>query len=231
MVPVVGSTAGLGGSNFRTSLQLLNTQTSGSIRGKLVFHPAGTTDSATDPAISYVLGAGEVRTFTDLGAAFGRSGIGSLDLLTTQTSATPVMVTQVFNDAGSAGSSGLSEDFVALTDSRVLNMGDTGYLVAPIDLSRTRFNVGVRSLLSGATVLIVLRGANGTPIRTITRTYPASWFEQVGSTAFLSGVSLENSQSISITVLSGSVVVYGATTDNVTNDPALQYATVAADDL
>jgi hypothetical protein len=30
-----------------------------------------------------------------------------------------------------------------------------------------------------------------------------------------------------ITVIDGSAVVYGATTDNVTNDPSVQYALVA----
>lgn len=225
IVPVVGSVAGSGGSNFRTSLQLLNAQGSGSISGKLVFHPANASGTTSDPTIAYTLGAGEVRTFPDLGAAFGRPGIGSIDVMTTQTSPTPLIVTRVFNDAGAAGTAGLSEDYVDVKDSRVLNMGDTGYLVAPVELAKTRFNIGVRSLLAGATVSIVLRASNGAVLRTLTKTYRPNWFEQVDSTVFLGGVPLGDSQSISITVLTGSVIVYGATTDNVTNDPALQYAT------
>ena len=41
---------------------------------------------------------------------------------------------------------------------------------------------------------------------------------------FLEGLPLGSNQSITIDVVSGSLFLYGATADNRTNDPALQFA-------
>lgn len=230
VIPVVGSAAGTGGSNFRTSLQLLNVGGAGSITGKLVFHPAGTSGTASDPTVTYTVGPGQVVTYADVAAAFGRSGVGSLDLLTTQTAAKPLIVTRVFNDAGAAGTSGLAEDLIDLDDHRVLNAGFTGYLITPVEPGKTRFNIGIRTLLAGAAVTVVLRDANGALLRTLTRTYLPNWFEQVDASTFLGGTAIAGNQSIAITVTSGSAVVYGSTTDNTTNDPAIQYASAPRTD-
>ncbi len=40
------------------------------------------------------------------------------------------------------------------------------------------------------------------------------------------GVPVSANQTITISVIDGSVIVYGATTDNVTNDPSVQFAQV-----
>jgi hypothetical protein len=60
--------------------------------------------------------------------------------------------------------------------------------------------------------------------RTLSRTYPPSYFEQRDSTAFLDGATLAASDTIAVSVVSGSAIVYGATVDNRTNDPSLQLA-------
>lgn len=84
MIPVVGSAAGSNGANFKTSLQLLfgAPTSSGSLTGKLVFHPAGTSGTSSDPTVTYNVGAGQVVTYPDIVAAFARSGLGSIDLVT-----------------------------------------------------------------------------------------------------------------------------------------------------
>ncbi len=226
VLPVAGSVAGSGGSNFRTSLQLLHPGgTAGSMTGKLVFHPASTSGTSFDPTITYTLSPGQVLAYEDIATAFGRSGVGSIDLLTTQTAAKPLIVARVFNDAGAAGTSGLTEEVIDVADARVINSGSTAYLVTPVDPAKTRFNVGVRTLLSGATLTITLRDSNGGAIRTFTKSYLPNWFEQVGSTTFVGNTVIAGNQSIAITVTSGSAIVYGSTTDNTTNDPAIQYAT------
>lgn len=225
-IPVVGSTAGGSGSNFKTSMQLLfgAPGSSGSITGKLVFHPSNNSGSASDPTITYNVGAGQVVTYPDIVATFGRSGLGSVDLITAPSATKPVIITRVFNDAGTLGTSGLTEDVIDPSDTRVINTGFTAFLVTPADPSKTRFNIGVRTFFSGATLTAVLRDTNGTALKTVTKTYLPNWFEQVDSTSFFTGTAIGPNQSISISVSVGSAVVYGSTTDNTTNDPNIQFA-------
>ena len=225
-IPVVGSTAGGSGSNFKTSLQILYGApgTSGSITGKLVFHPAGTSGSASDPTVTYAVGAGVVQTYPDIVATFGRSGLGSVDLITTPNATKPVIITRVYNDAGAAGTAGLTEDVIDPADTRVINAGFTAFLVTPVDPTKTRFNIGVRTGFSGATLTAVLRDTNGIAIKTVAKSYQPNWFEQVDSTTFFGGTAIGPNQSIAITVSGGSAIVYGSTTDNTTNDPNIQFA-------
>lgn len=230
IIPVVGSTAGSAGANFRTSLQLLNTESTGVITGKLVFHPANTSGGTFDPTVSYSIAPGQVVAYADLAATFGRAGLGSIDVMTTQTAPRPLIITRVFNDAGSAGTSGLTEDVIELDDARVINAGSTAFLITPTDPGKTRFNIGVRALPAGASLTAVLRDTNGSTIRSVTKTYPSNWFEQVDSTTFLNGTPIGGNQSIAITVSSGSAIMYGSTTDNTTNDPNVQFAAVPPGD-
>lgn len=226
-IPVVGSTAGGLGSNFKTSLQLLfgAPGSSGSITGKLVFHPAGTSGSSTDPTVTYNVGAGQVVTYPDIVATFGLSGLGSIDLITASGATKPVIITRVYNDAGTLGTSGLTEDVIDPSDARVIPGGFTAFLVTPVDPSKTRFNIGVRTGASGATLTAVLRDTNGSALKTVTKSYLPNWFEQVDSTAFFTGTVVGANQSISITVsIGGSAIVYGSTTDDITNDPNIQFA-------
>ncbi|HEX9458083.1 MAG TPA: hypothetical protein VGA84_03010 [Thermoanaerobaculia bacterium] len=226
-IPVVGSTAGSSGSNFKTSLQLLfgAPGSIGSITGKLVFHPSSTSGSSSDPTVNYTVGAGQVVTYPDIVATFGRSGLGSVDLITTPTATKPVIITRVYNDAGTLGTSGLTEDVIDPSDGRVIQGGFTAFLVTPVDPTKTRFNIGVRTGASGANLTAVLRDTNGTALKTVTKSYLPNWFEQVDSTAFFAGTAVGANQSISITVtIGGSAIVYGSTTDNTTNDPNIQFA-------
>jgi hypothetical protein len=225
-IPVVGSTAGGLGSNFKTSLQLLYgaPTSTGSITGKLVFHAAGTSGTSSDPTVTYNVGAGQVVTYPDIVATFGRSGLGSVDVIAAPAATKPVIITRVFNDAGALGTAGLTEEVIDPTDPRVIPAGFTGFLVTPVDPTKTRFNIGVRTFFSGATITAVLRDTNGNALKTVTKSYLPNWFEQVDSTTFFGGTVIGANQSISITVGGGSAVVYGSTTDNITNDPNIQFA-------
>lgn len=224
-IPVVGSQAGSNGANFKTSLQLLfGGPGTGSITGKLVFHPAGTSGSSSDPTVTYNVGVGQVVTYPDIVATFGRSGLGSVDLITATGATKPVIITRVYNDAGTLGTAGLTEDTIDPADARVINAGFTAFLVTPTDPTKTRFNIGVRTGFSGATLTAVLRDTNGTVLKTVGKSYQPNWFEQVGSDTFFTGTAIGPNQSIAITVSSGSAIVYGSTTDNITNDPNIQFA-------
>ena len=153
--------------------------------GRLVYHPAGSSATPTDPVLTYVLEPGETLSIADLLPAMGLTGLGSLDVVPDTGTATPLLVVRVFNDAGAAGTTGFAEEGV--TPAEALVAGELGFLIAPPDPALYRFNVGVRTLVSGATLTITARNAAGTVTRTLTRTYLPNYFEQRDSASFLNG--------------------------------------------
>jgi hypothetical protein len=224
IIPVVGSTAGAAGAFFRSSVQLYNPRAA-RMTGRLVYHPAGSSATSTDPSLAYVLEPSETRSIPDLLPAMGLTGLGSLDVVPDTGTATPLLVVRVFNDAGAAGTTGFTEEGVAPAEALVA--GELGFLIAPPDPDLYRFNVGVRTLVSGATLTITARNAAGTVTRTLTRTYLPNYFEQRDSASFLNGAAAAANESFAVQVVSGSAIVYGATVDNRTNDPSLQLANQA----
>lgn len=227
-LPVVGSTTGGFGSNFKTSVQLLNPSTTATMSGRLIFHRAGTSGSLNDPSSSFTVGPGEVVAYPDVVAAMGQAGLGSIDIVMPAGAQLPIFLTRIFNDAGSAGTAGFFEDLVSPdftgAGSRILSAGTQGFLVTPIEPARTRLNIGVRSLSSGATLVLQLENTAGQIVAAAPRTYQPNWFEQV-DTGTLFGIQIGANQKVRITISAGSAIVYGATTDNVTNDPSVQFAT------
>jgi hypothetical protein len=221
VIPVVGSVAGNFGSFFRTSVQLYNPQSS-AISGRIVFHTQGTPGSGSDPSLAYALGAGKTLAYTDLLPAMGvTSGLGTADLVADLGSSFPVTLVRVFNDGGAAGTTGLTEEAFQIADA--LQAGDKAVLVPPADASRLRLNIGVRSLDNGAEVTFVIRDANGSIVRTATKSFSPTFFQQTPAAQFLD-YTFAGGESISIDVTSGSLFVYGSTTDNTSNDPSVQFA-------
>jgi hypothetical protein len=226
--PVVGSTAGSLGSNFKTSMQLLNPSASAVLGGRLVFHRAGTIGAASDPSINFSLAPGEVVSYADVVATLGQSGLGSIDLVMAPGSLTPVIATRIYNDAGAAGTAGFFEDLVGTASgvgTRILTGGTQGFLHTAVEPARTRINFGVRSLSSGAALTVRLENSAGIVLTQAQKAYEANFFEQVDSGTFLNGVQPGPNQKVRIVVTAGSAIVYAAITDNVTNDPSVQFAT------
>lgn len=223
VLAVVGSLPGNFGSFFRTSLQLYN-QNPDSISGTIVFHPAGVSGAAaTDTSLPYTIGAGKTLAFADILPAMGlASGLGSLDLIATGTSPLPVALARVFNDGGPAGTTGLMQE--ALSPDDALIAGSTGVLLAPADAQNFRLNIGTRTMEQGATITITARDKDGLVVKTRTREYPPTFFEQVSSASLLEGFVLTGGETLSFEVTHGSAFVYGSTTDNKTNDPSVQFA-------
>lgn len=221
VIPVVGSAAGNLGSFFKTSVQLFNT-TSELQTGRIIFHPQGASGSANDPSLTYTIQPGATVSYGDLLPAMGQNGvIGSADVITIS-GRLPLALIRIFNDSGASGTSGMTEPL--LDKSAALSTGESGSLIAPLDIVAARLNVGVRSLEQGATLSVTLRDSSGTVKKTLSKTYAPTYFEQVTSAAFL-GADLASSDTITVTVTAGSAIVYGATTDNKTQDPSLQLAT------
>ena len=219
VVPVVISQPGLQGSNFRTALQLYNPGVT-LATGRLVFHPQGVPGASTDPSTTYTLNPGQTLFLGDIVATLGQTGIGSLDIVPTA-GPTPFASVRIYNDLGAPGTLGFTEQSFKPNDA--LQAGGRGILVSPFDPFFFRLNVGVRTLGAGASIVITVRDANGSVLRTITRTYLANFFQQTDVASFLGGVALGANQTVTVDVVSGSLFLYGATADNRTNDPAVGF--------
>ena len=224
IIPAVGSTPGVPPSFFRTSVQLHNPGPL-PISGRLVFHPQGVPGSEDDPFLPYSLQSGETQSIPDLLPAMGEVGLGSLDLVAAAETAPPLLAVRVFNDAGESGTTGFSEETVR--PAQALGTGDRGILIGPPDTTLFRFNVGVRTLSTGAQMTVIARDAAGAVLRTVTKSYPANYFQQLNVAPFLELGPAETfgpNTTLTIDVTSGSAIVYGATADNRTQDPSMQIA-------
>ncbi len=222
IVPVVASASGVGGSLFKTSAQIRN-RGNKTISGRFVFHPQGRTGLPADPSLSYSLAPFETKSYADLVGAIGQSGLGSLDVVPNSGSLAPEVVTRVFNDGGSNGTSGFALD--GEKSGAALVNGDAGVLLVPPNLVTQRFNVGFRTLSSGVNVTITVRNAAGAILTTTApRAYLPDFLDQLPVTAFVPGVTFSGNESIHVTINSGSAFFYGAATDNRTQDPSVQIA-------
>lgn len=223
-LPVAVSTPGAFGSFFKTSVQVLNPNLSTAISGHLVFHPAGVSGSASDPSIGFSLGPGQTFAWNDIVAAIGQSGAGSIDVYSSEGAAPPVMITRIFNDGGAAGTSGFNEPLIRPTDvTGGLGVSVTGFLIGPADTANFRLNIGIRTLDAPVSVTAIVKDGTGATLTTVTKSYPANYFEQRTSADFLGGFVLGNNNSIQITFSGGGLIVYGAVADDITNDPSAQF--------
>ncbi|MGZ5444203.1 MAG: PPC domain-containing protein [Thermoanaerobaculia bacterium] len=220
ILAVVGSAQGAG-AFFRTRLQMHNPGSS-PISGKLVFHRQGSPGHANDPSLNYSLPAGQTIDYPDVLPAMGISdGLGSLDIMTSG-DPIPVIAARIFSDAGPNGTAGFFLE--PLLPEKALRAGESGVLIAPPDPVQARLNLGIRSLDTGASFTVTVRDKNGLVRNTTTKTYPPHFFEQVSANQYL-GVTPGGSDTITFTMTSGDAIIYGAQTDNKTQDPSAQYAT------
>ncbi len=223
VLPVVGSGPGSHGSYFKTSMQAYNPSTK-NFPLRLVYHPGGVPGGPSDPSKQITVLAGQVLYIPDLLPVMGvASGFGSLDVYfavgETRTLATTF---RVYNDGGAAGTSGFNEDVVPLN--RVFVSGAAVSLTCPPDPSKLRLNVGVRTLGDGATITATLRNAAGATVKTVSKTYAANYSEQKTLDGFLGGATVTGNESLTLQITAGEAIVYGATADNITNDPSVTLA-------
>jgi hypothetical protein len=220
ILPVVGSTPGANGTFFRTSVQLHN-PSSTLIGGRIVFHPSGLSGSDSDPSLFYSLAPGQTQTYADLLPAMDRSGVGSADIEVTSGSA-PVAMVHVFNDAGPSGTTGFTEE--PMREEEALRPGQNAVLLIPSDLAAFRFNIGVRTLDTDASMTFTVREASGAVVATVARSFPAIYHIQQGASELLERATLPAGGSVTVALDSGNAILYGATVDNTTGDPSLQIA-------
>jgi hypothetical protein len=219
VLPVVGFAVGNFGSLFRTDFQVTNVSNQ-TLHTKLVFHPAGQAAAPGDPNSSLTLSAGATIS-SDLLAAMGATGVGSLDIFAKGEPA-PLVTAHIFNDSGAAGTNGFFEPAVRVREA--LTSPQTASFTFPTDMNNFRMNVGVRTLDSGATIVLAAYDAAGTetaPFHGVS--YAPNTFSQVSLQQFLAsfGQTATPAGSVLLQVTGGSVILYTSTTDNRTNDSAL----------
>jgi len=225
VIPVAGSTPGAFGSYFRTAVQLSNPW-SQTISGRLVFHAAGATSSPDDPSLPFTVDPVSTFSDEDIVAAMGQAGVGTLDVVVGASTNRPLITARVYADSEDGGTFGFTEeaaDLFCCTNFQMLrSIGSSGYLVAPSDPRRFRFNIGVRALFKAPTITFRVLGPGGTTLREVSRSYPPSTFLQEPAEA-LFGAPLPANAQIVVEVSAGTAIVYGATVDNITNDPSIQF--------
>jgi hypothetical protein len=218
-----GSLHGASGSNFKTGLQVTNPGFS-TILGRLVFHPAGQSSGANDPSFGFSLDPGRTGSVDDLIAGMGLSGLWTVDVYTGAGSGTPLVIARVFNDAGAEGTTGFTEELI--DPSKVqggVGVSVTGVLVCPPDFARYRYNIGIRTIGGPVSVSVSVKDPDGNVVHSFSKNYDADSFSQISVHEFLGGFDPGNNDSLVITFSGGGAIIYGATTDNVTNDPSVQF--------
>jgi hypothetical protein len=230
VIVAAASANGVGGSQFKTDIQLANPPLpefifndvlrSDVVSGRLVYHPEGTSGAISDPSMPFQLTRGQSRTFADFVGSLGLSGKGSVDVYTTVGFEAPLAVARVYED--SAGSTkGFTMD--AQLVERALS--EDAVLFAPTDSVRFRMNIGIRTLDRPATLAFSILRADGTA-RTQTRSqeFPANYYIQFGASQLL-GAAPEPGDTIAVRAGGVPVFVYGSIIDNTSQDPSLQFAT------
>jgi len=219
VLAAAGSVQGANGSSFKTSLQLTNLSLA-PISGTLVFHPVAKQASASDPSINYSIGVAQTISYADVAAQMGASGLGSIDLFSTAGGA-PIAVARIFNDLGTAGTSGFTEELIAPDDA--LHVTESAAFPHPIDNNNYRMNVGIRTLGDGATLSVYNYLPGGGFNATATHTYPPDYFEQVPLASFIAPGQITPNGMFYVSITQGSAVVYTSTTDNRTNDSSIRF--------
>ena len=212
VVPVVGSTPGQFGSSFKTELQLTNA-TDNAIEGWLVVQPTVT-------ARRYELAPGATLSFADVVAELGVSGLASLDILVDR-GGLPIVVARAYDDQPD-GTTGVTVPAIRAAD--VLARNDVSALIVPRDLTLYRFNIGVRTLETGASIQIAVRTPGGTERHYADHVFAANSFRQQSANGF-TGTTLNANESIEVKITAGSAIVYATTVDNRTNDSSIQVLT------
>jgi hypothetical protein len=213
VIAAVGSLPGNFGSFFRTSLQITSTGTS---TGRIVFHPAGVPASPNDQALPYTVSGGAATYFADIVSTMGKSGLGTLDIISND-GLPPLVTARVYNDLGPSGTAGFTEDLIR--PDQMLHTIDTAAILTPADLTNFRMNIGVRTFGSSI-ALVVSYGNRGSA----TLNFPANTFQQYSLAGFGDPSPVPN-ELITFTVIGGDAVVYASTTDNRTNDSSVRFAT------
>lgn len=212
VLPVVGSTPGAFGGQFKTSLELRG---SSSEKGRLIFHPAGRAASDSDPSIPYSFTTSRVIKYDDVVAAMGQSGIGSIDIVPDADSAdrVPEAEVRLYNETSMGTFGSFTEPVMPYDYLRPPTM----QVRMPTD-PRFRINIGIRTLTETRVQALFYR-ADDRLDGFRNYTFPAGWMEMKSAADFL-GRAMAPGESV-ILNFTGTAIPFYTVTENSTNDPTL----------
>ena len=219
IVPIVGSTRGANGSFFRTSLEMRSTI--GNQHGRIIFRPAGTKPSDSDPSVRYAFeGTGLLLQWRDVVEATGASGLGSLEIVPDDSSEPIIPATRIrLYQEGEAGTFGTYTAPVYPFD----YLTPVQFTVQmPADGARV--NLGFRTLGSAVTIKAILYDSVGRIRRFHDIGLPANYTVMDSISAIMGG-HVDPGERV-VFLPAGSVIGFHTLTDNQTNDPALFIAPV-----
>jgi hypothetical protein len=220
VIPLVGSARGANGSDFKTSLRLRATGPRQS--GILVFHPANQPASDTDPFLVYNLpGTASTANYDDVVAAFGVSGLGSIDIIPefdqSEGWKVPSAEVRLFNVAPE-GTYGTIEAQTQAHDFLGGNVEPIEPLTVTIPTPDLRVNLAVRSFEPTVAEVQVLRNGSIISMKPYDLTGDFLLFNSADNIA---GIPLQPGDVVTIRMPDGGGVPMYTLTDNHTNDPAL----------
>jgi hypothetical protein len=169
VIPIVGHVAGVGGSEFRSDVKLLN-PTGATITGRMVFTPRGQSMSDSDTSIAFSVPTMSVAFFEDVYVhAFpGGSGAARVTILPDGSAPGLIVDTSTYTALPTGGELGQNPTVFGPAD----YSGPSSTLMAVIGKSTERTNYFVMTGPAETTINWRYRNAQGTPSLSITRTYP-----------------------------------------------------------
>jgi hypothetical protein len=214
VLPVVGSTPGAFGGQFKTALELRGAANES---GRLVFHPAGRPAADDDPSLPYAFTTTRVIAHDDIVAAMGQRGLGWMEIIpdAASTDRIPEVGVRLYNDT-SVGTFGTYTAPVLPYDYR----SPAGMQVRVPD-ARFRLNIGITTL-TATTAEAIIRRADGRLDGLRTLRFPAGYMEMKSANDFI-GAALNPGDQVTLS-FNGSAVPFYTITENQTNDPTLVVA-------
>ena len=225
-VPVVGTGAGLNGSQWQSEITFHNAG-SRPIALQLVYRDA-IGNVVTKP---YEVAARRTVTIPDvLKSQFGvQARSGALDIIVPDTDARRLAITVRAVNVLQSGE--LGQDVPTLKTSDLAAAGDIVAINGPADVDNYRFNFGFYAI-ENTTVRWELVRADGTVAATADATYAAGTqrqFTQGVSTLF--NAESKNNDVIHATIASGRAALYGSSINNASGDPSHVPALVTREDI
>lgn len=212
VIPIAGSAAGAFGGRFKTSLTL--TPTDGNQHGRIFFHPAGAVASSGDASTAYSFpnGFGQTVVIDDVGARFGESGPGSLDIVPDADSApsVPNVEARLYNDTP-----------IGTFGTTITALYPFDYLEAPtltfhVPAGPFRMNLGIRTFT--ATVAKALIYGTDGRLRDFADLYWPADYTILAPVDRILGKSVAPGEMV-IVYYTGSAIPFYTVTENRTNDP------------
>ncbi|HEV2718954.1 MAG TPA: hypothetical protein VG323_02960 [Thermoanaerobaculia bacterium] len=228
VVPVVGSTPGANGAQFKTSLRI---QALPGAHGRIVFHRLGTMGSDADPSLTWSFPddakSADFIQYDDVVAALGQSGLGSLDIIPDQNCCNifPTVITRVFNDTAN-GTFGAEEELSYPVQYFAPSRGGAQAAQTFIPPMSTQFrrNVGFRTLSNVDIGAFIIR-KDGTRFSGPLVHFPGEYMTMMSVEDFVKNyMHTTIAPDDALVVYSnaeGQAIFFYTYTDNGTNDPAI----------